>query len=140
MRTRMARNFARVMAAALFAVAVWGCDGNLGVDELVKRAEAHRSEGKPRAGIIELKNALQENPDSVAARLLLAELSLQVGDPFSAEKELLWARDKAERAAVEPSLARAWLALGKAEQVLKETAPKPEDSAEIQAALLGLRG
>jgi len=136
----MARNFARVMAAALFAVAVWGCDGNLGVDELVKRAEAHRSEGKPRAGIIELKNALQENPDSVAARLLLAELSLQVGDPFSAEKELLWARDKAERAAVEPSLARAWLALGKPEQVLKEIAPKPEDPAEIQAALLGLRG
>jgi len=136
----MVRIFARVLTAALFAVVFSACDGNLGADELVKRAEAHRAEGKPRTGLIELKNALQKSPENVGARLLLADISLQIGDAFSAERELLWARGKAERGVVEPALARAWLALGKTEQLLKEITANPEDPPVVQATILGLRG
>jgi putative PEP-CTERM system TPR-repeat lipoprotein len=135
----MVRIFTRALTASFFAVVLLGCDGNLTADQLVKRAEAHRAEGKPRSSLVELKNAVQKSPENVAARVLLADISLQIGDPYAAERELLWARDKAERAVVEPDLAKAWLALGKADRVLKEIAPKPEDSPQLQAAILGLR-
>jgi putative PEP-CTERM system TPR-repeat lipoprotein len=43
--------------------------------------------GKPREAVIELQNAVQNNPSNGHAHFLLAKLDLQIGDAVSAERE-----------------------------------------------------
>ena len=54
--------------------------------------------------IIELKNLLQSSPDNIAARLLLAKVSLALGDPLAAEKELNKALDLGVEASAQTAL------------------------------------
>ena len=61
-----------------------------------------------RAAVIELKNALQRDPDNAEARLLLGEVYVLVGDGAAAEKEL----GVAERLGIEK--AKFVVALGRA--------------------------
>ena len=56
--------------------------------EHVQRAKQYRAEGNVKASLIELKNALRQNPGNAEARLLLGELYLLVGEGAAAEKEL----------------------------------------------------
>ena len=49
--------------------------------------------GNQGAAVVELKNALQKEPDSTEARLLLAEAALWLGDARGAERELGTAED-----------------------------------------------
>ncbi|HSN72616.1 MAG TPA: tetratricopeptide repeat protein, partial [Steroidobacteraceae bacterium] len=65
-----------------------GCDLFVSAEARVDRAEQHVAEGDYRAAMIELKNALQDQPDNVDARLLLSRVSLHMGDLEAAEKEL----------------------------------------------------
>ncbi len=60
--------------------------------EHVQRAKQFQSEGDFRASLIELKNALQQNPKNAEARLLLADLYVLLGDGAAADKELQRAR------------------------------------------------
>jgi cellulose synthase operon protein C len=50
-------------------------------------AQKRLQAGDLAAAMIELRNALQRNPDHLSARLLLGDLSLQAGNPLAAEKE-----------------------------------------------------
>jgi putative PEP-CTERM system TPR-repeat lipoprotein len=61
--------------------------------EHVTRAKALKSKGDVKATLIELKNALQKNPDNPEARLLLGELYIEIGNGEAAEKELSRASD-----------------------------------------------
>ncbi|MCH8896660.1 MAG: tetratricopeptide repeat protein, partial [Proteobacteria bacterium] len=54
--------------------------------------------------IIELKNLLQSSPDNIEARLLLAKVSLALGDPLAAEKELNKALDLGAEASAQTAL------------------------------------
>ena len=54
--------------------------------------------------IIELKNLLQSAPDNIEARLLLARVSLALGDPLAAEKELNKALDLGTEASAQTPL------------------------------------
>ncbi|MCZ6559974.1 MAG: PEP-CTERM system TPR-repeat protein PrsT [Gammaproteobacteria bacterium] len=54
--------------------------------------------------IIELKNLLQSSPDNIEARLLLSEVSLALGDPLAAEKELNAAIDLGAEASAQTAL------------------------------------
>lgn len=56
--------------------------------ERVSRAKNHQASGDYKASLIELKNALQQNPKNSDARLLLGELYVKVGNGEAAEKEL----------------------------------------------------
>ncbi len=60
--------------------------------EHVQRAKQFQSEGDFKASLIELKNALQQNPRNAEARLLLADLYVLLGDGAAADKELQRAR------------------------------------------------
>lgn len=56
--------------------------------EHVSRAKQYQSAGDLKATLIELKNALQQNPKNSEARLLLGELYVLIGNGAAAEKEL----------------------------------------------------
>ena len=65
-----------------------GCGLATSEADRIARAEAQIADGEYRAAAIELKNVLAANGNNVTARLLLAKVSLGLGDIESAEKEL----------------------------------------------------
>ncbi len=108
----------------------------------VERAQAYQEEGKTKAAVIELKNALQADPGDKQARLLLGRIYLERGDGASAEKELRRARSLGIPARdVALDLGRAYLLQGKidevAEVVRSKDWKKPSDLARAHD-LLGL--
>lgn len=104
------------------ALTVGGCgEQGLSADAHVSKAERHIAAGDLRAGVIELKNAIQQDPDDLNSRLLLGTSYLTLGDPLGAEKELMRARElgaPAEEVLV--PLARAWNGQGAFDKTLKE--------------------
>ena len=73
-----------------------GCDAWVSPQTRVERAQKHLDQANYRAAMTDLKSALQEEPDNVPARILLARLSLQLGDLQSAGKRSS-ARSRRER-------------------------------------------
>ncbi|MCA1806051.1 MAG: PEP-CTERM system TPR-repeat protein PrsT, partial [Xanthomonadaceae bacterium] len=125
-------------------LALWlsACDvgQSLSDVEYVYRAREQVEQGKLRAAVIELKNALAKNPDNADARLLLGELYLDAGDGASAEKELQHARQLGvPMEALQVSLTRAWYQQRKYDDVIAvQRAPTLTD---LQwAELLGIQG
>lgn len=103
------------------------------------KAVDHADRGDIRSAMIELKNALQRDPENAEARLLLGRMHLLLGDGDSAEKEL----KAAERYGSPPEttlvhMGRAMLLQRRFEELLK--APVPEDqNPEIVYELLLIR-
>jgi putative PEP-CTERM system TPR-repeat lipoprotein len=107
----------------------------------IKEAEAYLEKGEARAAVIQLKNALQENPASIEARLLLGRIYLQAGDGASAEKEFDRAkRLNAAKSYWELPLARAYLMQGKFQEVLDNLQEEPGSSVENRTVIWLLRG
>jgi cytochrome c-type biogenesis protein CcmH/NrfG len=80
--------------AFLLSLALLSGCGRLKDDAaLLAEARDYQARGEPRSAIIQLKNVLQHDPRNGAARLLLGQLYLEVGDAMSAEKELQRAAD-----------------------------------------------
>lgn len=101
---------------------------------LVSEAKQYQQKGDNKAAIIQLKNALQKNPDDTEARYLLGTIYNETGDPKSAEKELRKALGLGmSPAKVLPSLGKTLLILGEFQKVLDETQQGSgiKDSAEI---------
>ena len=88
-RPRLARGraagFALLAALALLAA---GCDVFRSNAERIEQAREAVAVGNFREASLELKSVLDSDPENAEARLLLAEVSLAVGDAQSADKEL----------------------------------------------------
>ena len=67
---------------------VGGCGLAASDAERISRAEEQMQAGKYRAAMIELKNVLASDQNNATARLLLAQVSMGLGDIAAAEKEL----------------------------------------------------
>ncbi len=80
-----------VVTVALLLVACGKAD--VSDVEHVQLAKQYQADGDFRASLIELKNALQQNPRNTEARLLLGELYVLLGNGAAAEKELQRAKD-----------------------------------------------
>jgi len=107
----------------------------------IEKAKEYIADNEPRAGIIELKNALQKNPKSIDARLTLGNLYLAMGDSAAAEKELERAKKlNAEKSTWILPLTTSHLLQGKFRDVLKETEDLQGLSDELQSELLVVRG
>jgi putative PEP-CTERM system TPR-repeat lipoprotein len=116
------------------------CGGGLTDAQHVEKAQRYAAEGQVNAAVIELKNALQQNPDNPSARKLLGELHLEVGDAAGAEKELRRARKLGVADdVVLPLLAQALLAQGKQEE-LQAISSKNLTPGDRKATVLAAQG
>jgi len=80
----------------------------------VASAKSYIAKRDYKAAVIEIKNALQREPDNGEARLLLATALMETGDPAGAESEVRKAIVAgAPEDSTYPLLARALLAHGK---------------------------
>lgn len=106
------------LSLAVLAASIAACSGKTAQDYL-EAAKADLAKNDRPAAIIQLKNALQEQPSMAEARLLLGKALLASGDPRAAEIELAKARELGVAAeTVVPDLARALLAQGEPDKLL----------------------
>lgn len=134
-RTRFTRTALAAAAAALFLAA---CGDS--PEALVASAKDYLAKNDSKAAVIQIKNALQENPDLPEARYLLGKALLEEGDAGGALVELQKAADLKHPAdQVQPLMAQAWLASGQFKKVLDEGAKMavtaPEAKADLQTSL-----
>jgi len=110
--------------------------------ELVQEAVELIDKGDHVAAAIQLKSALQIDPNHIEARLLHGTLLLETGEFRAAEDDLRRAQELgAKREAVLPLLARSLIASKKYQEALDETAPPPgEDATKQSPALIAQRG
>lgn len=110
-------------------------------DDYVASARERLAEGEPKAAIIELKNALQNDPSHLDARLLLGSLHLRNADGAAAAKELGRARDLGATAEQwMPGYARAMTLQGEFRKMLEEVEVGGTMSGKVRAEVLALRG
>lgn len=123
-----------IISVVLLTGSIAGCSKSEDPQTLVSDAKRYEEKGDNSAAIIQLKNALQKNPNDPEARYLLGTIYRKTGDLQSAEKELRRALNLGiEPAKVIPDLGKTLLDLGQFQQVLDETAPlfETKKSAEI---------
>ena len=125
--------------AGLLAALLFGCSGQ-NAEQFVAAANTHLKNGNTQAALVELKNALQQDPDFVQARLLMGKALLAASDPVAAEVELRKARSLgAADVQVLPELARTMLLLGQPEKITAQfaliTLPEPEAEADLRTTV-----
>ena len=103
-------------------------------------ARKYLEKGDTNAAIIQLKNALQQDPNNVGARRMLGEIYFSAGNGPYAEKELKAViRRQADDRKVRFMLAEAYLMQGKFKAVLKEIVDDSSDTG-IRVQTLLIRG
>ncbi len=110
-------------------------------DDYLEEAKGFLRNGDARSAVIQLKNALQEDPANLEARLILGRIYLRLEDGASAEKELRRAaRLKASPERWQADLGRALLLQRKYDAVIEEIKPDPTQPGEAQAMVYALQG
>lgn len=126
-----------LVLAALCLFALAGCDkSGLSDVEHVQRAKDFQDKGDLQSTGIELKNALQKNPNNPEARWLLGDVYLKVKNGPAAEKEFKKALELGVSAdAVKLSLGEALLLQSAYERVLQEVSAPAAATAQDKAAV-----
>ncbi|WP_265941671.1 XrtA/PEP-CTERM system TPR-repeat protein PrsT [Dechloromonas sp. A34] len=108
------------ISTALLAAFLGGCGGE-NPEALIASGRDFLAKNDNKAAIIQLKNALQKDPNLGEARFLLGKALLESGDAVGAEVELRKATElKFANDQVIPLLAKALLATGHAKKVTDE--------------------
>jgi len=109
--------------------------------EYLQQAKESRDRGKFAASVIDLKNALQINPENTEARWLLGEIYLDMGDGAGAEKELRSAvKSGLPGETVQVSIGRALIQQGKYAEVLEELVVSKQTPEMDKSILHAMRG
>jgi len=137
------RRPAAVLALAC-ALYLGGCDYFISPEQRIERAQRQIDAANDRGAAIELQNALRSQPDNIAARLMLADISLRLGDPKAARKELdQAAAHGATPAQLNELFAKVRLALGEFDELVvqldsdEQALPEPARSTYHGLAQLG---
>ncbi len=130
----------RPLAAALAATALLAACGGPSEAELLASARTYIEQRDHNAAIIQLKAALQANPQQAEARYLLGKALLDTGKPAEAIVELRKAAElKWDENRVVPPLARAMLSEGELRPLLAtygdRTLPDAKANADLQTTL-----
>ncbi len=105
-------------------------------EAMLASAKDYLSKNDSKAAVIQLKNALQNNPDLAEARFLLGKALLEDGNATAAEIELRKAADlKYPADQLVPLQARALLALGQTKKVVDDLGKVQLTSTEGKADL-----
>ncbi|MDP2029456.1 MAG: PEP-CTERM system TPR-repeat protein PrsT [Thiobacillus sp.] len=131
-----------IALALSVSVVLPGCDStaNLTEQEHIQRAKDFEDKGNLKGSIVELKNAIQKNPDSPQARLLLGQIYLKAGMGAEAEKELSQAgKLGVNPEIIKPQLGEALLLMGEYKRLLDEIQPGEQTSKTNLARILQLR-
>lgn len=134
------KTIAVLTGLALLMGGLTSCGNAETSQKLVAEAKQYQQKGDNKAAVIQLKNALQKNPDDAEARYLLGFIYNRIGDAPSAEKELRRALTLGiDAAKIAPELGKALVVQGEFQKVLDEvTSPAGVvESAEI-ASLRGI--
>ena len=135
------RHFRRVLLASTFLVGALVSHMAIADSDFLNSAQKYLDEGKPAAALIEVKNALQANPDDAQARILLAKVYLRMGDAANAEAALLRARELgATGDDLDLMLAYARLSKGAFQDVLTQTEGRTGAVSGTQRDLISARG
>lgn len=132
------QRYRRAALALSLGVAFSGCERANDPAALIAEARQYRQTGDINAALIQLKNALQKDPDNRDARRLLGEVYIDQADAVSAEKEL-----RRALALGGPSsellnlLGKSMLLQGQYQRVLDEFTSVPQPAG--RPALLALR-
>lgn len=114
---------ALVTMVAALSTGIVACKKQESSETLVAQAKQYQQKGDMNAAMIQLKNALQANPDDGEARFLLASAYIENGDGAAADKEIRRAISlKYPSDKTAPLLARVLLAQGQPQKALDETA------------------
>lgn len=131
------------LSLALIFIPLSGCDknANLSVEEHIERAKDFQSKGNMRASILELKNAVQKDPNHAQARWMLGTTYLDMRQGEEAETQL----EKAVQLGINPQsaripLARAELYQGNFQKILDTLTAADTEEPGILAQVLDLRG
>ncbi len=131
--------FLRIFPILLITGILAACGEAKDADELISEAVEYQKKGDDNAAIIQLRNALQQEPNNKEARYLLGALYTQNGDPLSAEKELNRALSLGmDLAKVMPVLGKTLFDLREYQQLIDKTEDLSE--ANLSDELLALRG
>jgi putative PEP-CTERM system TPR-repeat lipoprotein len=130
------------LAVTAAALCLGGCNFQGETEQAhLQRAKDFKTGGKLQSSVIELKNALQKNPDSGEARWLLGETYLELGQAPEAEQELVKAKELGfAEEAVQVPLGKALLAEGLYQRVLSEIEVNPAFSPASQSKIIAVRG
>lgn len=129
-----------LMACLGLAILLVACDDSSSA-EYLQKAQEHVAAGDAAAAIIELKNALREDPDNANARAFLGELYFRTGDPVSAIKELQRARELGiADDKLKLLLAQSRLQTRELQAIVDDVAADQSLADDIGAELLALRG
>lgn len=110
----------KAISGLLLTLLLAACGGD-SPESLITSSKAYLAKNDTKAAVIQLKNALQQNPKLAEARFLLGSALFESGDLAGAEVELRKALELKHPAdEVVPVLARTLLAGGKAKKLLEE--------------------
>ena len=140
MRAQTKRSKVRnVAVSTLCALLLAACGAS--PESMVTSAKEYIAKNDRNAATIQLKNALQKNPDIGEARYLLGKLYFEQADYPGAEKELTRALDAGYSAdEVVPILAKTLLASGQGDKIDSLLASRQLKQPEARAALLTTQG
>jgi putative PEP-CTERM system TPR-repeat lipoprotein len=80
-----------ILVSVLLAISLLGCEADKTTEESVQYAKINLEEKNYQKVIIELKNAINKNPEAAEPRFLLGTTYLTLGNAKGAEKELIQA-------------------------------------------------
>ncbi len=126
----------RIVAASFLLILLLSACGGNKPDAMLASAREYIAKNDGKAAAIQLKNALQKNPDLPEARYLLGLVLLRGGDPVSGETELRKALAlKYTPDLVVPALAQSMLAKGQYKKLTDEFARTELNQASAKADL-----
>jgi putative PEP-CTERM system TPR-repeat lipoprotein len=133
------RSVAMITSALILSLSLGACGNTQSTEKFLTDARQYQQKGDNKAAIIQLKNALQKDPENKDARYLLGAIYNDIGDPLSAEKELRKAVSLGVSPATAlPLIAKSLLMQGEFKKMLEETAQDPR--AKTDPELISLRG
>ncbi len=134
-------NTKTLLTAIVVSLLATAC-GSQKPEDQVKSAKEYLQKQDSKSALIQLKNALQQNPDLGEARFMMGSILLQDGDAAGAEVEFRKAlAAKHPETIVVPELARAMMLSGQAKKLVEQFGStrleQPAANASLQTTLAG---